>query len=433
MRTKLAECVIHIGTEKTGTSSIQRFLSANRQQLLSEGIVYPLRCGAEGGSQTAFVAASQRRPWTTRLGRGLGITSPVTQQALREELSKNIADCATRSPLGRLLISSEHFHSRMVDIDEIATLKKLLEPYVESFRVIAYLRRQDRLAVSAFSTKIQSGTVNPVLFPEIANNGDHLHYFDYLQLYRKWSEVFGGKSIIFKIFDRREFEEGDLLVDFASMVGFKLNGKILLGRANESIDQHGLDFLLQANKLMASERGSVPRTTLHALISRLRAGKASLATKAEAKAFYQRFTASNMELQQRAFPARSGTLFDDDFSEYPDNILHEPDYASAVQIGLDIWSQGERNARQLKAEVLYYRALLAKEHGKFDEAVDELNKAVALKKNYLEAYAELAKLHQARNDRLNLDKTIQILTRLDKNSLFATVVNECMELQRSES
>lgn len=433
MRTKLAECVIHIGTEKTGTSSIQRFLSANRQPLLSEGIVYPSRCGVEGGSQTAFVAASQRRPWATRLGRGLGVTSSTTQQALREDLSRNIAECTTHAPLGRLLISSEHFHSRMVEIDEIAALKKLLEPYVEGFRVIAYLRRQDRLAVSSFSTKIKAGAVNPMIFPELAENGDHLHYFDYLRLYEKWSAVFGTKSIILKIFDRREFEAGDLLADFASTVGFRLNGKVRFGRANESIDQHGLDFLLQANKLMASGQGSVPRSTLHAMISRLCAGKASLATKAEAKAFYQRFTASNMELQQRAFPARSGTLFDDDFSEYPDNILHEPDYASAVQIGLDIWSQGERNARQLKAEVLYYRALLAKEHGKFDEAVEELNKAVALRKNYLQAYAELAKLHQTRNDRPNLEKTIRTLTRLDKKNQFAAVVREYMELEHSAS
>lgn len=262
---------------------------------------------------------------------------------------------------------------------------------------------------------------------------DHFHYFDYLQLYKKWSAVFGEESIILKIFDRREFEGGDLLADFASMVGFNLNGKIRFGRANESINQHGLDFLLQANRLMASGQGSVPRSTLHALISRLCAGKASLATKAEAKAFYQRFTASNTELRQLAFPARPGTLFDEDFSEYPDNILHQPDYASAVQIGLDIWAQGERNARQLKAEALFYRALLAKEQGKFDEAVEGFNEAVAIRKNYLDAYVELAKLHQARNDRPNLDKAIRTLARLDRKNRFAAVVKEYMDLEHSES
>lgn len=172
MRTRLAECVIHIGTEKTGTSSIQRFLSANRHRLLSDGVVYPTGCGAEGGSQAAFVAASQRHPWDTRLGRGLGITSSVTQLALREKLSKNIAECTAHSPRGRLLISSEHFHSRLLEIDEIVSLKKLLEPYVDNFRVIAYLRRQDRLAVSSFSTKIKAGAVNPMIFPETAESCD---------------------------------------------------------------------------------------------------------------------------------------------------------------------------------------------------------------------------------------------------------------------
>ena len=35
------ECVIHIGTEKTGTTSIQRTLDANAKLLLQEGVLWP--------------------------------------------------------------------------------------------------------------------------------------------------------------------------------------------------------------------------------------------------------------------------------------------------------------------------------------------------------------------------------------------------------
>lgn len=37
----MSKVVLHIGTEKTGTTSIQHFMSQNRQALLAKGIVYP--------------------------------------------------------------------------------------------------------------------------------------------------------------------------------------------------------------------------------------------------------------------------------------------------------------------------------------------------------------------------------------------------------
>ena len=37
----LMECVVHIGTEKTGTTSIQKTLDANAGRLEKAGIVWP--------------------------------------------------------------------------------------------------------------------------------------------------------------------------------------------------------------------------------------------------------------------------------------------------------------------------------------------------------------------------------------------------------
>ena len=51
-------CIIHIGTEKTGTSSIQHFLSMNRAALAEQGVLYTDFTGSDGGSQWGFVVAS---------------------------------------------------------------------------------------------------------------------------------------------------------------------------------------------------------------------------------------------------------------------------------------------------------------------------------------------------------------------------------------
>lgn len=40
--------ILHIGTEKTGTTSIQKFLNLNKDELLNEGIFYPMgTCGTD--------------------------------------------------------------------------------------------------------------------------------------------------------------------------------------------------------------------------------------------------------------------------------------------------------------------------------------------------------------------------------------------------
>ncbi len=54
---KLKRCVIHIGTEKTATNSIQHVLSINRKMFSDEGVIYPEATGRGGGSQIGFVAA----------------------------------------------------------------------------------------------------------------------------------------------------------------------------------------------------------------------------------------------------------------------------------------------------------------------------------------------------------------------------------------
>src|SRR5690606_40699353 len=78
--------VLHIGTEKTGTSSIQHFLSKNRAALAAEGFVYPQFTGADGGSQWGVVAAVLKRPWETEIGACLGIGDEAEADAYRQQL-----------------------------------------------------------------------------------------------------------------------------------------------------------------------------------------------------------------------------------------------------------------------------------------------------------------------------------------------------------
>ena len=83
---RFARCVLHIGTEKTGTSTIQRFLTINRAALIRDGVIYPSVTGKNGGTQWGFVACAQKEPWKTDVGEVLEIHSASDQAAYREEM-----------------------------------------------------------------------------------------------------------------------------------------------------------------------------------------------------------------------------------------------------------------------------------------------------------------------------------------------------------
>lgn len=423
---KLARCILHIGTEKTGTSTIQRFLATNRERLRAEQMVYTNCSGLDGGSQTAFVVYAQQRPWTNRLGQDLGVASPSAHAAFKRRIERVVQEATELCPEGTLLISSEHFHSRLVEVEEIAALKGLLEPYVENFEIIAYLRRQDRLAVSSYSTKIKSGAVAPVVFPGMEKGGAPLHYFDFLGLYKKWGAVFGEKALNFRLFERSEFVGQDLLVDFSSCVGFGLVDKETPSKVNESLNQDGADFLLQVNKILAKGEENARRTSLHAMVSRLCSGKMQVATKADAQAFYNIYAPSNEALRSVAFSERQSPLFDDDFSEYPDSVATERSYDAAVHIAVEVWAKAMQAEKKLRSENHYFCALLAHQRGDLDAALQGLMKSIESRPNYIEAHVELAKIHSKLGDNEALRKDIEKIARLDKSSRFSGLMENLL-------
>ncbi|QYZ67199.1 MAG: hypothetical protein NV67_03355 [Gammaproteobacteria bacterium (ex Lamellibrachia satsuma)] len=338
---RFKRCVLHIGTEKTGTTTIQRFLAVNRTALARDGVIYPSATGKNGGTQWGFVACAQNKPWETDGGVALGIHSASDQELYREALRDNLLrEFAAAPEANVLVISSEHLHSRLFGKETIARLKAFLEPWVERFEIVLYLRRQDRVAVSLYSTKIKSGNPTPILFPG-APKGPVPYYFDYDKIYDNWCAVFGEETLMVRLFSPREWEQGDLVHDFCAVCGLHPEGKRMPVVENESLNQMGADFLLEVNRKMPrmvegqrnKERDAVTR-----LISELCHGKNYPASRKEAMKFYHRYLECNARIKEKAFPDRSESLFDEDFSDYPESVEQlEPRYEDAVELALRIW------------------------------------------------------------------------------------------------
>lgn len=358
-------CILHIGAEKTGTSTIQSFLTINREAFAREGIYYPAVTGKNGGSQWGFVVCAHSNPWNSDVGKLHHIYTEEDQSRFREELRKSLLEefeGANQTKV--LIISSEHFHSRLTNKEMIAKLRAFLEPWVKNFEIILYLRRQDRAAVSFYSTAIKSGDSNPAPFP-ISPQGNVPYYYNYEHIHDNWSAVFGQDNVHTRLFSPREWRRDDLIADFCSACGISYEGKRLPEMENRSLDIKGAQFLMEVNRQLPNfidGQKNKERQELVQLVSKLCVGRVHPLIRKEAKNFYRQFIECNERLRQKAFPNRSEPLFDDDFSDYSEEA--EPVYEEAVELAIWIWRASKNYQNRSAQGGGLVRNMLARIRGK---------------------------------------------------------------------
>ncbi|WP_406827627.1 hypothetical protein [Microbulbifer sp. ARAS458-1] len=210
--------VLHIGTEKTGTTSIQKFIKRNREALSDQNVfVVPSILG--DGNNFEFVLASSIDPGSD-LGRHRPGTYPAYQDQQRKCVCKTIQELPENATL---LLSSEHFSSRLSSKRDIEILKSLFPDSVD-FEIVVYLKRQDDLYLGSFSEAIKAG----VPFSKIARMGDVMSserygsaYYNYKNLLSNWLSVFDEASLNVRLYDGACKSASGLMGDFSRVINFE--------------------------------------------------------------------------------------------------------------------------------------------------------------------------------------------------------------------
>ncbi len=201
--------ILHIGTYKTGTTSLQHFLSRNRTLFLGQGLLYP----------------STGLHWEAHhnLARALYLCEPMvgdwTPQAYLQAFETELA--ASAAPLA--LVSSERFgalHPNRV----VEYLGERLD------RVVVYLRRQDEWYETWYRECLKNShtTDNPAEFliqslaPNTAWELGHLDFKpDHARLIQAWQSVLRAPEKLVVRFYEEEQIEGDIVLDFFKALGIE--------------------------------------------------------------------------------------------------------------------------------------------------------------------------------------------------------------------
>lgn len=312
--------IVHIGAEKTGTEAIRQLLARNRHALPDLGFWYPLSPGAMNHFALALYSAPENMPGMEADVPGVVTNGRFDENLFARQLKDEIASLP--SHVHTVIFSNEHCHSRVIEHWQVQKLCDLLSEHFESIAILVYLRRQDEMARSVYSTRLRFGDASfDIMPPTIVPTEPFPRYFDIEHLLDRYSAVFGKDAVKARLYERDFLENGDVVDDFLKVCGLPawLSSKAF--QANRALSAEGLAFLALLNERSDEDpRSSAKiRDICLPIIESNLPGPTLRPSREEAKRFYAGFGAMNARVRALWFPERE-SLFSDDFSQYPETV-----------------------------------------------------------------------------------------------------------------
>lgn len=325
MTKKFKKCYLHIGSEKTGTTSLQEFLKTNREKLLELGFFIPQAMGRSEHVDLVCLFANSTKRFSRRTRLGLRTEASVEQHKsvlytkIEAELRKN-AD-SSRS----LVISTERLFTMISEKEEINALKEFLLKLCDTVEIIAYIRPQHEFALSIYSTALKGGSIQSSCYPKIDDKSQRSRAYYYDQVLNFWKKHFHESVITVRKFQRKELIDGDTIQDFAKILDIDTATLTPPRNHNISLSAKAQTFLKYFNQYIPkynSPKTSQIRGNINKILENNFPGSSKLPSRAEARAFYDQFSQSNENTRTNWFPLHS-TLFDVSFEKYPESAEEE--------------------------------------------------------------------------------------------------------------
>lgn len=205
------KCILHIGTEKTGTTLIQKWIYSNEENLSRQGVALTKTAGHPNNR---MLAAMFQRNLDDYL-RMIGVTDEAGRKASFETFRANFRDEveALSKDHHTVVLTSEHMQSRLKTHEEVAELATFIGEFFTDAEVVCYFREQSQFRRSLYSTALKSGKA--ISFQKFhADPFKYRHYYDYEFIMDKWVTAFGAGSVSPVMFDRNKMRHGDIRKDF---------------------------------------------------------------------------------------------------------------------------------------------------------------------------------------------------------------------------
>ena len=425
---------LHIGLEKTGTTSIQKAMAEKREALHRERVLFPKSLGTKNNFSHIRLLLYGLDEGLNRFLKSYPGYNMPDYPAFRAQLEKDFEREVEASGCKTIVISSEHLSSQLASPRQIESVANFLRRVANDIRIVVYLRRQDHMAVSRYFSALKAGSTHDFSFETVSKNLPK--YFNFDVLLSRWAHVFGHDKLIVRWFDEQCFKDGDLLTDFADVVNLPLtlDPQFL----NPSFDVVRLVWLKNFNAnyedLLPQERQKTRKNIVKILESLGQMGPLMELSHADSKMFLDRFTTPNWKVLAQ-YPPKGATpnlspSGDKAKFSLPEITIHDSDIINKF-----IWDWKVKEVDKLALTVKLQAKEFAAIRKKLILERDQARAGVAMKEKTAKEFAAIREKLILERDKARADvamKEKQIAKKAGQDKEFAAI-REKLILERDKA
>lgn len=315
---------IHIGTPKTGSSTLQHFFENNEEALLRNGIYYPKgipydRWGGQESTAGNFA-------WVTRLNLGM------------DQIVRTVREWFEVSD--KVLLSTEHI---WLEIGDKASFLAGIRSSADDLevKVIVYLRKQIDYLESQYREWVRLVLLEESIQEVCDFNNTVLKVvkdsLDYYAVLEKTAQAVGRENMIVRPYEKGQFQNQNIVDDFMRILGVHTDSSFVLPEKNLNppISNPALELKRQMNASAKAEQKIMNDCFYDILMQdgteRAEKGECahfkSLLTYQQRQEFMQRFEEGNRKIARYYLNREEGKLF---FEE--DNVNMQANAVSGEEL-----------------------------------------------------------------------------------------------------
>lgn len=240
---------LHIGAPKTGTSSIQKFLSQHGHSLKESGFIYPEvgflgPCGV-AQHRFAFSANTKKPKWVTDY-------EGETLDSLRKELDDYLRESGLLGKKHDLILSSEAFSSAMSE----SSSQRIKEVFLDyDINVVVYYRSPDKWIESWYCQVVKNEPFMSKKFKDFYQSSTKgMTYLDSIIYY---ANTFGKAKVSVYDYDFLRSNDQDIIAHFLNVIGVgesSITSNLSVKRVNRTPSLSVIELFRKINEIESISR-----------------------------------------------------------------------------------------------------------------------------------------------------------------------------------